>query len=444
MSGKALLILVIGFTVIFLVMGYFWGGLATSSTENHVSYYKTTIAHNIAVSGANIGLQKVIADSNETGDIVDEDFENGVMDVNITALGPSQRTLTSIGTFMGVDQVVKVKLMRDQTSLAKYAWFIPGNSTGSVPNRPWITGDTIWGRFHSNQFLVVDGDPVYYGKVTTLKGIKDMGSGSDPKFYGGYEEGIDVNWVKSMHYPDYSTLAGPSASFNKDLWLIFNANGTVTYRTGKNAGQDSTKYGAPTTVPLSTLAPNGVIYAKQVDVHLSGTLSGQVTIVSEGSSGGGSGNVYLEGDMVYSIDPMIPNGQGGYMINPASVDANGKPIDMMGIIATNNISVSTKGNLGGYTNNVVNKDIHIDAGIFCNSGGFNVQDLGKSPANVPLGSIYLQGSMTAGKEEVVAEFASNTLIAGYNRNVIFDERLAIGPPIWFPYLDYYRAISWLE
>ncbi len=41
-------------------MGYFWGGLATKSVDNHVSYYKTTIAHNIAVSGANIGLQKVI------------------------------------------------------------------------------------------------------------------------------------------------------------------------------------------------------------------------------------------------------------------------------------------------------------------------------------------------------------------------------------------------
>ena len=27
MSGKAVLIIVIGFTMIFLVMGYFWGGL---------------------------------------------------------------------------------------------------------------------------------------------------------------------------------------------------------------------------------------------------------------------------------------------------------------------------------------------------------------------------------------------------------------------------------
>ncbi len=177
---------------------------------------------------------------------------------------------------------------------------------------------------------------------------------------------------------------------------------------------------------------------------LSGTLSGKVTVVAEGSSGGGSGNVYLEGDMVYKTDPMIPNGSGGYMVNPASLDADGKPLDLLGIIATNNIYVSTAGNLGGQENNVIDHDIHIDGGIFCNSGGFSVQNLGSSPVNVPLGSIYLQGSMTAGKEEIVAQFSGNTLTAGYNRNVIFDERFATGPPTWFPYLDYYRAISWLE
>ncbi len=177
---------------------------------------------------------------------------------------------------------------------------------------------------------------------------------------------------------------------------------------------------------------------------MSGTLSGHITVVAEGSSGGGSGNVYLEGDMVYNTDPMVPNGEGGYKVNPLSLDADGKPLDMLGIIATNDILVSTSGNLGGYENNVVNKDIQIDGGIFCNSGGFKVQGLGSSPANVPLGSIFLQGSMTAGKEEVVAQFSNNTLTAGYNRHVIFDERLATGPPTWFPYLDYYRVISWLE
>ena len=450
MSGKALLILILGFSLIFLVVGYFWGDLATSSTKNHVSYYKTTIAHNIAVSGANIGLQKVIADSEWVSDINNRPFEHGYMNVSITALGPLLRTLTSIGTFWGDTAIVKVKLMRDKTSLAKYAWFIPSVSTGSATQRPWITGDTVWGGFHSNQFLVVDGKPVYFGKVTTLKGIKDVGSGSDPQFLGGYQDGISVSWTSSMQYPDYYTLAGPGASFTQDLWLKFNSDGTVTYRKrispggGSDPGQDSLNYGPASTVPLSTFAPGGVIYDKGANIYISGTLSGQVTIVSEGSSGAGSGNVYFEGDMVYNNPPMIPNGEGGYKVNPASIDADGKPIDLLGIIATNNVLVSTSGNLGGYTNNVVNKDIVIDGGIFCNSGGFSVEGLGASPANVPLGSIYFTGSMTAGKEEIVADFSGNTLIDGYNRHVVFDSRFATGAPQWFPYLTYYRVVSWLE
>lgn len=450
MAGKAQLIIIIGFTMLFVVMGYLWSDVATRSVDNHTSYYNNTIAHNIAVSGANIGLQKVIADSNLYGTLVDEKFENGDMEVDITALGPPTRTMTSVGTFMGVENKVKVKLMRDVTSLAKYAWFIPGNSTGSV-NRPWITGDKVYGGFHSNQFLVVDGDPTFYGKVTTLKGIQDQAKKpyypSNPEFKGGYQEGIKVDWTKSMHYPDYATIAsdgvamGGDCSFNKkDLWLTFNADGTVTYASATNAGNDITKYPAPVTVPLETMAPNNLIYNKGGDVYVSGVLNGQVTIVAEGSSGAGLGNVYLVGDMVYETDPMIPNGEDSYMVNP---DCD----DLMGIIATNNIIVSTSNkanNLGGYANNVANPDIHIDAGVFCNSGGFIVEDLGKSPANVPLGSIYLQGSMTAGKEESVAQFNGNIVTAGYNRHVIFDQRFATGPPIWFAYITYYRAVSWLE
>jgi len=103
-----------------------------------------------------------------------------------------------------------------------------------------------------------------------------------------------------------------------------------------------------------------------------------------------------------------------------------KPRDILGIITTNNVLVSTSGNLGGYQNNVLNNDINIDGAIFCNSGGFKSEGLGSS-GKCSFRNIYLQGSMTAGKEEVVAQFSGNTLIAGYNRHVIFDERLAIAP-----------------
>ena len=319
MSGKALLIVVLGFTIIFMIMGYFWGGIATRSTENHVSYYSTTVAHNIAVSGANIGLQKVIYSYNTTGNLLDgniitQDFERGEMVVDIDTSKPV-KVLTSKGYFpkgSTEPQIVKVKLLQDITSMARYAWFIPSVSTGASNQRPWITGNKIWGGFHSNQFLNVYGDPIFYGKVTTLKGIKDWGEESDPKFYGGYEEGISVSWemnkkldVQKAAAIEGQATPGAMCYFDKvggkkvnNLWLQFNDDGTVIYRTDtNNSGDNIDNYSAAVTMNLSEMAPNGIIYVDNGDVYMSGTLNGKVTVVADGASGfGGPGNVYLVGD----------------------------------------------------------------------------------------------------------------------------------------------------
>ena len=116
---------------------------------------------------------------------------------------------------------------------------------------------------------------------------------------------------KNLHVPDYKTIAG-TATYDKDLWLVFNSDGTVTYRVPKanKGGQESSNYEDPVTVSLNSFAPNGVIYVDKANVYLSGTLSGKVTVVCDGSSGpGGPGNVYLEGDMTYKTDPMISDGK---------------------------------------------------------------------------------------------------------------------------------------
>ncbi|MGE5437072.1 MAG: hypothetical protein ACM3O3_07575 [Syntrophothermus sp.] len=445
MTGKATLIMVIGFSFIFIVVGYLWGNVATRSAENHVSYYKNTIARNIAVSGANLALNQIIRDSNWVSDISDRPFENGEMTVTITPLGPPIRILESVGTFMGAEQKVRVKLQRGTRIFAEYAWFIPSVSTGSL-NRPWITGDTVFGAFHTNQFLLVDGNPVFTGHVTSLKGVKDVAKPgpSNPQFLGGYEGGVQVSWNSEMSFPEYAADAdegvamGGTCKFqNTNVWLTFNDNGTVTYRTYDKTGDDSSKFSAPVTRSLSEMAPTGVIYAKGGNLFISGTLDGSVTIISEGSSGGGNGNVTLVGDLVYKVDPMISNGNGGYMPNPACDD-------LMGVIATNNIIIATSQLSGGKANNVDNPDIHIDAGLFAVKGGMQVQDLGTAPANKPLGSIYLQGSMTAGKEEIVAQFNGTTITAGYNRHIIFDSRFSVAPPSWYTYTYYYSVISWLE
>lgn len=440
MAGKGLLILVIGFTIIFLVVGFFWGGLSSRSMDNHVSYYKNTIAHNIAVSGANISLRNVMENISWNAGLSNLDFENGK--INVTVAGnDTHKTITSTGTFMGVNKIVQVKLLRG--TYAKYAWFTASVSTGSKNKRTWITGDTVWGGYQSNQFLNIQGDPVFFGKVTISKGIV-LSPGSNPQFLGGLQTGVIAPFSKTINYNDAAAAASEGQSlggqcyFNGiNLWLTFNNNGTVTYRTAaRSAGDDSSKYSAPITMFLSAIAPKGVIYLDKGDIYLSGTLSGKITVVSDQSSGTGGGNVYLVNDMVYATRPMLPDGNGGYSVNNSCTD-------MMGIMATNNIDISSSVKSGGYINNIVNKDINVDAAIFCSSGGFNLEGLGTS-INTPTGTINLFGSMTAGKEEMVSIYSGNTLTAGYNRHVVLDERLLTGAPVYFPLMPSYEIISWLE
>jgi hypothetical protein len=442
MVGKASLLVVLGFTLIFMVMGYFWGRVATRSVDNQTSYYKNTIAHNLAVSGANLGLNELFQDPNWNTGYSDLPYELGLMNVTVNVQDSIRKMLTSVGSFMGVDREVRVKLMK--STFAKYAWFIASVSTGSK-NRPFITGDTLWGGFHSNQFLMIEGDPQFFGKVSTEKGI-NMSEGSNPFFAEGVSTGVTVAWDNNYNFIDQYNAAqeglsqgGTNYFASENVWLTFNSDGTVDYRTGpSNARDDLSKYSAPTNLSLDVMAPTGIIFVQRGNLVLSGTLSGQITVVADQSSGaGGAGNVYLVDDIVYSTEPMVRDGNGIFIPNNSCTD-------LLGIEASNNIIISSSVESGGWQKNIIDGDIKIHAGIFCASGGFQLDGLGGT-VNFPTGSIRLMGSMTAGKEEVVAEVdESFNVTAGYNRYVVLDERFLVTPPLLFPYSANDEIISWYE
>jgi len=59
MSGKATLLLIVGFSLIFLVVSRNFGITSTRAIDNYVDYYKKAVSHNIAVSGANIAANNI-------------------------------------------------------------------------------------------------------------------------------------------------------------------------------------------------------------------------------------------------------------------------------------------------------------------------------------------------------------------------------------------------
>lgn len=115
---------------------------------------------------------------------------------------------------------------------------------------------------------------------------------------------------------------------------------------------------------------------------MSGTLKGKLTVGSGESSGTGSGNIYLVDDLIYPDDPMVwDNTKEKYV-------PNNNCENMLGLLATNNVIISDN------DANVADKDIHVDASIFCAQGGFKMENSTIPPS----GTLYLRGGVVAAKK----------------------------------------------
>lgn len=433
MGGKASILLVLGFSTIFLFLANNFNRISTDSVENNADYYINSKAHFIAVSGANLALNSIFLDSDWRAGYSNLSFQEGSINVTLTDSTDDILIIRSTSTYMGEMQRVKIKMQ--PSGFAKFAWYI-----GNMSSKEFITGDTVYGPFHSQSQLNIAGDPVFWGKTTTLKGLSPnekqlKKNGYDPKFYGGYDSGVDIPLPSNTSFStqqatakdDVDNNGGSNYFENSDLWLTLNDNGTVTYRTG--SGSDSTTYDPPVTLPLATFAPSGLLYVEKGNIYLSGTLNGKLTIVAGESSGIGHGNVYLADDIKYTEDPMLWDaGKNTYVSNTDCTD-------MLGLIATNNVVVMDN------AKNVNNKDIEVHASIFCAKGGLILED----PNIPPSGSFTLRGGLIAGKEETIAIIDNIGMIKnGYKRHVVFDERFYLQSPAHFPKTGNFEILSWLE
>jgi len=201
---------------------------------------------------------------------------------------------------------------------------------------------------------------------------------------------------------------------------------------------DSLKYrfnykDQPTTVYTKDFAPNGVIFASGATIRLQGTVGGNVTVGSSTTTtaitkGKGKkkkttyvetgGNIYLDDDIVYKNDP----------------NSNPNATDMLGIVAEQNVFVTD--------NNANSKDIHIQAAIFAQKGGFGAENYASRP---PSGSIVLNGGITQNTRLAVGTFNwSGKIVSGFSKSYHYDNRLMISSPPFFPDTGSLEIVSWYE
>ena len=408
MSGKATILVIAGFSLLFLVIAKNFGDVSNRAVDNFINYHKETVSHSIAVSGANIAANQIFLDPTWDDGFSNLPFQGGELDISLQVLDPYQniRQVTAQGTFDGHTSTVRVKFAPSKFS--KFAYYSVSEG-GTI----WWTGnDTVWGPFHTQDYMRVYRHPVFYGKATTRRKLIYYTSQSmdKPYFFGGYEQGVDLPLPT-----DAVDLMEPIADDNglkfhgqDTVYLTFDSD-TLKYRYSFSASD--------TAIYLPSAAPNGLIFAKDCIVRMKGVVKGQYTIGCSSSGDPDKGTIYLDDDIVFEKDPRI---------YPTSND-------LFGICAENSVYMTD--------NSPNHSDINIHASIYCEKGGFGAENYATRPVS---GNINLLGGIIQHTRRAVGTFGSGGIKSGFAKRYRYDDRLMIASPPFFPGTGGFEIVSWYE
>jgi hypothetical protein len=404
--GKLSLYLVVGFSLLYMIMGYNSSRMSNQTVENMADYNAKTVAHNLAVSAANLACNEIFLDDTWDEGIPKTNFLNGEIQASMNVLDKVKniRKLTVSGTFGGITKTAEV--LFQPSKFSKFAYYSMSEG-GTI----WWTGnDTIWGPFHTQDYMRVHQHPVFFGKATTKQSLiyfTDQNT-DEPRFFGGFDQGVDVSLPTDGLDPLKTSAQTDGLYFSgKDTVYITFDEDSIKYRYSYS-GKDSVKY-------LPSIAPGGVIFAEDAIIRLKGVVEGQYSIACSGT--GSKGTIYLDNDITYKTDPLI---------NPNTTD-------LLGIIAKNSVLI---------TDNIPNKtNININASIYCEDGGFGAQNYNTRPIS---GNINLVGGIIQNTRHAVGTFGKSGIISGFAKRYRYDERFMLISPPMFPGTGGLEIVSWYE
>ncbi len=417
MGGKALLILVMAFTITFIINTRNFTQMATDTTQNFTSYYYTLKARNAAAVGINILNNRLFFRAGAVDTVFTFNFDGVTVLDSLITLDPylNIKKIVSVATISLPHSAFapkeewyfkeRMKVIVKPSMFSKYAYF--SHSEGS--SIFWSGRDSVFGPFHTNGNLQFSGNSVFTGLVT--HGGTISLNGYNPKFLAGRQGNTNITIPTTGVDTVQSYAAGGVQISGQSLVYLEFRGDSIRYRYNTTSAWNNRL--------LSAWAPNGVISIVNAEVRVKGTIKGRYSIGVSGSSSSltGAGNVWIEDDIKYNTNPRT---------NPNSTD-------MLGIIAEKNIVIA---------NNTENRDnIIIEASLFAQEGSFTVQDFNSGS---PRGTIWLYGGIVQYTRGAVGTGSGSTITTGYAKNYKYDNRLLAQYPPHFPGCGTFEIVSWFE
>jgi hypothetical protein len=422
--GRASVFMVLGLAWTLSVMGPSVARYSNDAYENYINYYEQSQVHNIAASGANIGTNEVFRVPTWNAGYTSIPYSGGWYTVTAKHLtlpkDTSRIMITSIGKFVSWKSNADtlrdtVWVMLEPSSFAKFAVYLKTMSTAS-----WATGDTVFGPCHIDATLKYSGNPVFWGKTTTLTGKSGTGS---PQFKGGYQSGVSVPLPLSLAKSETAASVGgkiytaPSGSGQFEMVITLNNDSTMNY----SRWRGTTKADTFSNIKIPTVAPNGVVWVKDGNIRIKGTYKGQYTFIASGT--GTNGDAFIAGDIKAATNPQT-----------------GSSKDLFGLVVDNDITVPLP---PGYSNGspAPKHDYLLQAALFCRTGQF-VATL-ESHMGVQ-GAVNVYGSLTSYNIGAFGHFNNGVMDYGYQNHFWFDTRFYTAAPPFYPNSGTYQAIAWKE
>ncbi|HTX20142.1 MAG TPA: hypothetical protein VMG34_15940 [Bacteroidota bacterium] len=421
--GRNSIYLAIGFTITCLLSGMNLSRVSVDAFSNAINYEEMSMAHNIVQAGTNFACNQLFLTPNWRDGYTNVPFAGGkfTTSVGFVVRGRDSSWIQIVSTgYYPADRPVDsatIKILLQPSLFSKFAYF-SNTDPGTIV---WTTGDTVWGPYHTNTKIYTNGNPVFNGKTTTYQGISKSNNSDKPQFNGGYESGVYITMpsdLSSLKGKAQQKISGVTQGFylntKRDFYLNFNANGTVTYRADSVAGW--------TTTTLSAFAgPNQVVVIDGGNLHIKGTLNGQVTVAALSNSTTKGGTVWVDSSVAYNTNPLTV---------PTSTD-------LLGVVATNYIEIKDT------TYNNTAAGVTIQGALFSMNDGLTAEnyDTRKAPSGQTM-SIHLLGGVSQQSRQPVGTVGSPG--TGFKKSYNYDTRMLVTAPPSFPTTGAYEILEWLE
>ena len=399
--GRTSLMMVLGFSVMLMLMGYNLSYVSTEAYQNYQQYYNRTTSHNLAAGFANMGSQVIYRTPNARPRWIERPLDGGTVSLWTDTLAQGRVRLTSTSNYMGYKDTVII--VWGQSKFSKFSYY--SVVEGAIN---WASKDTIYGPFHTQDKMTVNYNPVFWGKVTNKLGMTKNPSSSKPEFHAGYQTGINITMPTDFNPLKNAALSGGKYLRGKDVTISFFGNGMMKIKIGA---------GAETVEKVSDYAPNGALLIDSANVRIKGKFSGQLTLAVQNGGASNKGKVYFDSSVVYNDNPLT---------NPSSTD-------LLGICADDSLVI---------VNNSYNAhDISIQAALFSRTKGLGVEQYNNG---VVRGRINLLGGVSQQQRAAVGTLSGGVVNSGYSKSYRYDQRLMNQSPPYYPTTGSYEILSWYE